>query len=302
LRRGELKTVNEILMKYASCIGLESDEARRTTAIGLGELAELYGSGDGSALIESIRRVGNQLAAERDPELQTLVSAAFVRLSQEAASSDAIPRSLASATPDRVRPRADSPPGVSTQSTRCHRRCHKVPQFTEPIAVVRRASSDFQSNARRILHQISFTVFSSPRRNISSKKDRTFRGGTHQDSSDANTSFLFRRVLAPRIPDPAVRYTTALEFRHGPSALLAKSGFSEALRFLCSSGSSSCFTAFTRILHVRSYPERSGSPHARQASATSADLAFHSVLERQAPQALVCNVTWLRTGIAESRD
>jgi len=82
LRRGELKTVNEILMKYAACIGLENEEARRTTAIGLGELAELYGSGDGSALIESIRRIGNQLAAERDPELQTLVSAAFVRLSQ----------------------------------------------------------------------------------------------------------------------------------------------------------------------------------------------------------------------------
>jgi hypothetical protein len=91
LRRGELKTVNEILMKYASCVGLDSDEARRTTAIGLGELAELYGSGDGSALIESIRRVGNQLAVERDPELQTLVSAAFVRLSQEAASKRCYP-------------------------------------------------------------------------------------------------------------------------------------------------------------------------------------------------------------------
>ena len=91
LRRGELKTVNEILMKYASCIGLESDDARRTTAIGLSELAELYGSGDGSALIEAIRRVGNQLAAERDLELQTLVSAAFVRLSQEAASKRCYP-------------------------------------------------------------------------------------------------------------------------------------------------------------------------------------------------------------------
>ena len=91
LRRGELKTVNEILMKYAACIGLESEEARRTTAIGLSELAELYGSGDGSALIESIRRVGNQLAAERDPELQTLVSAAFVRLSQEAGSKRCYP-------------------------------------------------------------------------------------------------------------------------------------------------------------------------------------------------------------------
>jgi hypothetical protein len=91
LRRGELKTVNEILMKYAACIGLDSDEARRTTAIGLGELAELYGSGDGSALIESIRRVGNQLAVERDPELQTLISAAFVRLSQEAGSKRCYP-------------------------------------------------------------------------------------------------------------------------------------------------------------------------------------------------------------------
>ena len=91
LRRGELKAVNEILMKYAGCIGLDSGEARRTTAIGLGELAELYGSGDGSALIEGIRRVGNQLAVERDPELQTLISAAFVRLSQEAGSKRCYP-------------------------------------------------------------------------------------------------------------------------------------------------------------------------------------------------------------------
>jgi len=85
LRRGELKTVNEILMKYAACIALDAPEARRTTAIGLSDLAELYGSGDGSALMEAIRRTGNQLAIEREPELQTLVSAAFVRLSQEAA-------------------------------------------------------------------------------------------------------------------------------------------------------------------------------------------------------------------------
>lgn len=91
LRRGELKTVNEILMKYVACIGLEAPEARRTTAIGLSDLAELYGSGDGSALMEAIKRAGNQLAVEREPELQTLVSAAFVRLSQEAASKRCYP-------------------------------------------------------------------------------------------------------------------------------------------------------------------------------------------------------------------
>ncbi|MGC1903271.1 MAG: HEAT repeat domain-containing protein, partial [Candidatus Acidiferrum sp.] len=91
LRRGELKTVNEILMKYSLCVGLDNPEARRTTAIGLSDLAELYGSGDGSALMDGIRRLGNQLAIEREPELQTLISAAFVRLSQEAASKRCYP-------------------------------------------------------------------------------------------------------------------------------------------------------------------------------------------------------------------
>src|SRR6266851_2573724 len=84
LRRGELKTVNEILMKYASCVGLEAPEARRTTAIGLSDLGELYGSGDGSALMDAIRRLGNQLGVERESDLQTLVGAAFVRMCQEA--------------------------------------------------------------------------------------------------------------------------------------------------------------------------------------------------------------------------
>jgi hypothetical protein len=86
LRRGELKTVNEILTKYAACVALEAPEARRTTAIGLADLAEFYGSGDGSALIDVIQRLGNQLAIEREADLQTLVGAAFVRMSQEASS------------------------------------------------------------------------------------------------------------------------------------------------------------------------------------------------------------------------
>jgi hypothetical protein len=86
LRRGELKTVNEILTKYAACVALEADEARRTTAIGLADLAEFYGSGDGSALIDVLQRLGNQLALEREGDLQTLIGAAFVRMSQEAGS------------------------------------------------------------------------------------------------------------------------------------------------------------------------------------------------------------------------
>jgi len=86
MRRGELKTVNEILTKYAACVSLDAPEARRTTAIGLSDLAEFYGSGDGSQLIDVIQRLGNQLGVEREVDLQTLVGAAFVRMSQEAGS------------------------------------------------------------------------------------------------------------------------------------------------------------------------------------------------------------------------
>jgi len=86
LGRGELKTVNEVLLNYATRIAMDAPEARRTVAIGISDLAELYGSGDGSALMDAIRRTGSQLAVEREPELQMLVGATFVRLSQEAAS------------------------------------------------------------------------------------------------------------------------------------------------------------------------------------------------------------------------
>lgn len=129
LRRGELKVVNEILMKYVACIALDAPEARRTTAIGIGELAELYGSGDGSALMEAIRRVGNQLAVEREPELQTLVSAAFVRLSQEAASKRCYPAmQQALASLDSVEAQR---PG-STQSLRPRIGAEdRIPEFVE---------------------------------------------------------------------------------------------------------------------------------------------------------------------------
>src|SRR5579885_882745 len=129
LRRGELKIVNEILMHYVGCISLEAPEARRTTAIGIGELAELYGSGDGSALMEAIRRVGNQLAVEREPELQTLVSAAFVRLSQEAASKRCYPAmQQALASLDSVEAQR---PG-STQSLRPRIGAEdRIPEFVE---------------------------------------------------------------------------------------------------------------------------------------------------------------------------
>ncbi len=85
IRRGEMETADAILVNYASCIHNADANARRRTAIGLSELADLYLSGESQPLIEAVRQTGAQVALEREMELQSLVSAAFVRLTQEAA-------------------------------------------------------------------------------------------------------------------------------------------------------------------------------------------------------------------------
>jgi len=85
VRRKELKTAHEILVNYVSCISSSDVDARRATAMGLADLADLYGSGDGGVLMDAIRRVGTQMAGERVPDLQPMVGAAYVRLCQEAA-------------------------------------------------------------------------------------------------------------------------------------------------------------------------------------------------------------------------
>ena len=57
----------------------------RKAAIGLGQLAELYSKAASQRLQDTISKIGVAMAAEKDTELQTLLSAAFVRLSQESA-------------------------------------------------------------------------------------------------------------------------------------------------------------------------------------------------------------------------
>jgi hypothetical protein len=83
--RGESDAAGDILLQYASCVGNKDAEARKKAAIGLGQLAELYSKAASQRLQDALVKIGQAMAAERDAELQTLLSAAFVRLSQESA-------------------------------------------------------------------------------------------------------------------------------------------------------------------------------------------------------------------------
>ena len=91
LARGETEEAEKTLRNYANCITNKNHEARRQAATGLAEIAGLYGKGDDKLLIDTIRLAGVQLAEEKDSEMQSLVGAAFVRLSQEAANKRSFP-------------------------------------------------------------------------------------------------------------------------------------------------------------------------------------------------------------------
>lgn len=86
LGRGESEIAGDVLGTYASCVRSKDAEARKKAAIGLSQLAELYSKAASQRLQDAIEQIAQQMAAEKDLELQTLLSAAFVRLSQESAS------------------------------------------------------------------------------------------------------------------------------------------------------------------------------------------------------------------------
>ena len=84
LDREDNQTAADILNNYSTCLSAKEIEPRRRTAIGLSQLADLYARLGGQPMGQAIHKLSEQLITEKDAELQSLFSAAFVRLSQEA--------------------------------------------------------------------------------------------------------------------------------------------------------------------------------------------------------------------------
>jgi hypothetical protein len=91
IAQGNVAEAISILQNYAACADSEDSDARKKTAVGLSEMADLYAKADPKLLSEALRHLGLRLNLEQDADLQGLVSAAFVRLSQEAATSRCYP-------------------------------------------------------------------------------------------------------------------------------------------------------------------------------------------------------------------
>jgi len=84
LDRDDRQLATDILNNYSGCLSAKDTEPRRRTAIGLSQLADLYARVGGEPMGQAIRKLSQQIIAEKDAEMQSLLGAAFVRLSQEA--------------------------------------------------------------------------------------------------------------------------------------------------------------------------------------------------------------------------
>lgn len=82
-QRHDTETATNILRNYCSCLEGKDADTRKKCATGLSQLSDLYGTA-GNLLSHAIHQCAQELSREDSPEMQSLLSAAFVRLSQEA--------------------------------------------------------------------------------------------------------------------------------------------------------------------------------------------------------------------------
>jgi len=84
--RDDNEIASKILSNYCSGLDAKDAEPRRKTATGLAQLADLYATAPDEVMPNALALIGQNLANESDPEIQSLLSAAFARFGQEACS------------------------------------------------------------------------------------------------------------------------------------------------------------------------------------------------------------------------
>src|SRR5713226_4459347 len=84
LDRGDKETSAAILQNYLNCLDAKESDTRRKIATGISQLADLFAATGGDLMTLSVRKLGETIGQESDSEMQSLLGAAFVRLSTEA--------------------------------------------------------------------------------------------------------------------------------------------------------------------------------------------------------------------------
>src|SRR5712691_7576931 len=150
IKKGNVAEAVSVLQNYAACAESDEPDARKKAAAGLSQLAELYAKVDPKLLGEALRHLGLRLSVEQDVELQGLVNAALVRLSQEAATRHYFPA---------MEQALELVAGVETQRPGIAHTLRakmgieeRIPEFVEEALRVRQASAGL-TNVLKLLPQ-----------------------------------------------------------------------------------------------------------------------------------------------------
>ncbi len=84
--REDDELAGKILSNYVSGLDAKDAEPRRKTATGLAQLADLFADAPVQIMTDAVGAIGEKIAKETDPEIQSLLGASITRFGQEACS------------------------------------------------------------------------------------------------------------------------------------------------------------------------------------------------------------------------
>src|SRR5882672_3408181 len=187
IEQGNIAEAISILQNYAACADSEEAEARKKTAVGLSEMAELYAKADPRLLSEALRHLGLQLSVEQDSELQGLVSAAFVRLSQEAATSRYFP-AMEQAL-DLVAGVESQRPGIARSLRSKMGIEERVPEFVEEALKARQVAAGL-TNVLKLMPQTTMEQLSARFNRCSLREDSEHVANLAGDLGEGAVQYL----------------------------------------------------------------------------------------------------------------
>ncbi len=198
IKRGDVADAVGILQNYAACAESEDSDGRKKAAAGLSHLAELYAKIDPKLLGEALRHLGARLSVEQDADLQALISAAFVRLSQQAATSrcfSAMEQAL-----DLVAGVETQRPGIASALRGKMGIEERIPEFVEEALRARHTSAGL-TNVLKLLPQSTMEQLSSRFNRCSLRDDAEHIANLVIDLGEEAVQYLRSAVRGGPVPE-----------------------------------------------------------------------------------------------------
>ena len=198
IKKGDVAQAVSILRNYAACAESEDSDGRKKAAAGLSQLAELYAKTDPKLLGEALRHLGLRLSVEQDAELQALVSAAFVRLSQQAATNrcfSAMEQAL-----DLIAGVETQRPGIAQTLRGKMGIEERIPEFVEEALRARQTSKGL-TNVLKLLPQSTMEQLASRFNRCSLRDDAEHIANLATDLGEEALQYLRSTVRGGPVPE-----------------------------------------------------------------------------------------------------